>query len=59
MSQLRSRTFDQQGYTLPELLIGMTLGLLVIAAATAAYGTSKQTWNAMAANKRTWQGLRF
>jgi type IV pilus assembly protein PilW len=49
MSQLRSRTFDQQGYTLPELLIGMTLGLLIIAAATAAYGTSKQTWNAMAA----------
>jgi type IV pilus assembly protein PilW len=40
----------QQGYTLPELLIGMTLGLLVIAAATAAYGTSKQTWNAMAAS---------
>lgn len=39
----------QHGYTLPELLIGMTLGLWVIAAATAAYGTSKQTWNAMAA----------
>ena len=49
MSQRQSRTFDQQGYTLPELLIGMALGLLVIAAATAAYGTSKQTWNAMAA----------
>jgi type IV pilus assembly protein PilW len=27
----------------------MTLGLLVIAAATSAYGMSKQTWNAMAA----------
>jgi len=39
----------QRGYTLPELLIGMALGLWVIAAATVAYGTSKQTWNAMAA----------
>ena len=29
--------------------MGMALSLLVIAAATAAYGTSKQTWNAMAA----------
>ena len=49
MNALKSQPFHQQGYTLPELLIGMTLGLLVIAAATAAYGTSKQTWNAMAA----------
>jgi type IV pilus assembly protein PilW len=49
MNALKRHTFHQQGYTLPELLIGMTLGLLVIAAATAAYGTSKQTWNAMAA----------
>jgi type IV pilus assembly protein PilW len=39
----------QGGFTLPELLIGMALSLLVIAAATQAYGTSKQTWNAMAA----------
>ncbi len=39
----------QRGYTLPELLIGMALGLWVIAAANLAYGTSKQTWNAMAA----------
>lgn len=39
----------QHGYTLPELLIGMALGLCVIAAATVAYGTSKQTWNTMAA----------
>ena len=39
----------QQGYTLPELLIGLTLGLFVIAAATAAYSTSQLTWNAMAA----------
>lgn len=39
----------QQGYTLPELLIGMVLGLCVIATATVAYGTSKQTWSAMAA----------
>ncbi len=38
-----------RGYTLPELLIGMALGLFVIAAATAAYGISKQTWGAMAA----------
>ncbi len=49
MSPLKSHTEKQQGYTLPELLIGMALGLLVIAAATSAYGTSKQTWNAMAA----------
>lgn len=39
----------QLGFTLAELLIGMALGLLVIAAATAAYGASQQTWNAMAA----------
>jgi type IV pilus assembly protein PilW len=39
---------SQRGYTLPELMIGMVLGLLVIAAATAAYSTSQQTWNAMA-----------
>lgn len=38
----------QSGFTLPELVIGMALSLLVIAAATQAYGTSKQTWNAMA-----------
>jgi type IV pilus assembly protein PilW len=49
MSSLTNNTSEQQGYTLPELLVGMALGLLVIAAATAAYGTSKQTWNAMAA----------
>ena len=40
---------SQRGYTLPDLLIGMALSLLVIAAATSAYGTSKQTWSAMAA----------
>jgi type IV pilus assembly protein PilW len=39
----------QRGYTLPELLMGMALSLLVVAAATSAYGTSKQTWNAMSA----------
>jgi type IV pilus assembly protein PilW len=50
MSSLKYSTCKQRGYTLPELLIGMTLGLLVIAAASAAYGTSKQTWNAMAAS---------
>jgi type IV pilus assembly protein PilW len=36
------------GHTLPELLMGMALGLLVIAAATAAYGASRQSWAAMA-----------
>jgi type IV pilus assembly protein PilW len=49
MSNRPAHPHAQLGYTLPELLIGMTLGLCVIAAATAAYGTSKQTWNAMAA----------
>jgi type IV pilus assembly protein PilW len=39
----------QRGYTLPELLLGLAVSLLVVAAATSAYGTSKQTWNAMAA----------
>lgn len=39
----------QRGYTLIELLMGMTLSLLVVAVATSAYGTSKQTWIAMAA----------
>jgi len=49
MNQFQHDTPSQRGYTLPELLIGMALSLLVIAAATSAYGTSKQTWNAMAA----------
>ena len=49
MSQCKHNTPSQRGYTLPELLIGMALSLLVIAAATSAYGTSKQTWSAMAA----------
>jgi type IV pilus assembly protein PilW len=49
MSVFKTKTDEQHGYTLPELLIGLTLSLLVIAAATSAYGTSKQTWNAMAA----------
>ena len=49
MSPLTHTTHGQRGYTLPELIIGMALSLLVIAAATTAYGTSKQTWNAMAA----------
>jgi prepilin-type N-terminal cleavage/methylation domain-containing protein len=49
MSPRQCTTPAQQGFTLPELLMGMALSLLVIAAATAAYGTSKQTWNAMAA----------
>ena len=49
MSPHTSNTHTQKGHTLPELLIGMALGLLVIAAATATYGTSQQTWHAMAA----------
>ena len=49
MSPHTSNTHTQKGHTLPELLIGMALGLLVIAAATAAYGTSQQTWHTMAA----------
>jgi type IV pilus assembly protein PilW len=49
MNHTNSHTPSQQGYTLTELLIGVALGLLVIAAATATYSTSKQTWNAMAA----------
>ena len=49
MSPYKNQTHTQKGHTLPELLIGMALGLLVIAAATAAYGNSKQTWHAMAA----------
>jgi type II secretory pathway component PulJ len=49
MSPLNELTPSERGYTLPELLIGTALSLLVIAAATGVYGTSKQTWNAMAA----------
>jgi type IV pilus assembly protein PilW len=49
MSTRRAHPHAQHGHTLPELLIGMALGLWVIASGTAAYGTSKQTWNAMAA----------
>ena len=40
---------SQCGYTLPELLIGMALSLLVVAAATSIYGTSQHTWATMAA----------
>jgi prepilin-type N-terminal cleavage/methylation domain-containing protein len=40
-------TPSQRGYTLPELLMGMALSLLIIAAATKAFGTSQKTWNAM------------
>ena len=49
MSHPDKRKQAQLGFTMTELLIGMALSLLVIAAATAAYGTSKQTWSAMAA----------
>ena len=43
------KTPSPHGHTLPELLVGMALGLMVIAAAITAYGTGKQTWAAMAA----------
>jgi len=49
MSQHKHNTPSQRGFTLPELLLGMALSLLVIAAAMSAYGTSMQTWSAMAA----------
>jgi type IV pilus assembly protein PilW len=49
MRAIQHATPAQRGYTLPELLMGMALSLLVVAAATSAYGTSKQTWTAMAA----------
>ena len=49
MRQVQHVTALALGYSLPELLVGMALSLLVIAAATSAYGTSKQTWLAMAA----------
>ena len=49
MNNSHQRTRSERGYTLPELLIGLTLGLLIIAAATASYANSKQTWNLMAA----------
>ena len=47
---MKSRQHTTQcGYTLPELLMGIALSLLVVAAATSTYGTSQQTWNSMAA----------
>lgn len=49
MNHINQRTRSERGYTLPELLIGLTLSLLIIAAATASYANSKQTWNLMAA----------
>jgi type IV pilus assembly protein PilW len=48
MSRITSAASSQGGYTLPELLIGLTLGLLVIVAASASYTTSQHTWRAMA-----------
>ena len=39
----------QCGLTLPELLMGLGLGLVVIAAGISAYGSSQHTWAAMAA----------
>ena len=49
MNLLKCATPSQRGYTLPELLVGMALSLLILAAATKAFGTSQQTWNAMTA----------
>ena len=49
MSHPDKRQQAQRGFTMVELLIGMALSLLVIAAATAAYGTSKQTWSVLVA----------
>jgi type IV pilus assembly protein PilW len=49
MKGISSPTPRPWGYTLPELLMGLALGLLVIAAATASYATSLQTWRAMEA----------
>lgn len=46
---MNTNTHHHRGHTLPELLIGLTLGLWVIAAATSAYGISKQSWAVMAA----------
>ncbi len=59
MSTGHTHPHTQRGYTLPELLIGMALGLFVIAAATAAYGTSKQSWNTMAAADAVHANARF
>ncbi len=58
MNTHRAHPHRQRGYTLPELLIGMALGLWVIAAATVAYGTSKQTWTAMAATDAMYANAR-
>lgn len=49
MSHIHAHSTSQRGFTLPELLISMTVSLLVMAAATSAYGTSQRTWLAMAA----------
>ena len=38
-----------QGHTLPELLVGLSVGLTVVAAATALLGMSRQSWLDMSA----------
>ena len=37
------------GHTLPELLVGLSVGLVVVAAATALLGMSRQSWHSMSA----------
>ncbi len=59
MSNHHPHPHTQRGYTLPELLIGMALGLFVIAAATAGYSNSKQSWNTMAAANAIHANARF
>lgn len=50
MSQRRSQAAKpMKGHTLPELLIGLMLGLLIITAAASVYGVSQQSWTAMSA----------
>jgi len=46
---MKQQAQTPRGHTLPELLIGLTVSLLIIAAATSAYGVSKQSWIAMIA----------
>jgi type IV pilus assembly protein PilW len=42
-SYLHARS-QSQGHTLPELLVGLSVGLIVVAAATTLLGMSRQSW---------------